>query len=85
MGSVKEYTVGEVITSKKGKLARVVEVHADHIVIEQEDGSQRKLPLRPEETPEERRRRENVEAGRHPLWVSLEDAPRNAATVNRLA
>ena len=83
MAGVKQYEVGDVITSKKGAKATVIEVADDHIVIERDDGTQQTISLAPSETPEEKRRRENIEAGRHPMWISLEDAPKNAATGRR--
>lgn len=69
--------VGSKVKAKDGRKGIVTAVREDgSIEVKYEDLD----PARAAEAAAEKRRRENIAAGRHPLFISLADAPPRAAT-----
>ena len=73
------FVIGTRVRGDDGRLGTIVSTRDDgSAVVEYDDGGIDTGPVHekaPDETPEERRQRENIEAGRHPNWVSIEEAP----------
>ena len=81
--------IGNRIAVDDEEYAVVIEVDEESVVIEYVNGTVERVPLSEfeeeevTETPEAKRRRENIAAGRHPLFVALKAAPADAAPYRR--
>lgn len=68
--------VGQKVKSPEGEVGTVTLLDPDGTFeVTYEDGRVVRGKSTPPETKDEKRRRENIEAGRHPLFISIDEMP----------